>query len=77
MTDLELAIDQAVAETGHERYRYLCLEHPDPAIRESYSQWILAGRPAQRSVDDVLAEAHAEGILESISPTKPCGGCPG
>jgi hypothetical protein len=64
MTDLEKAIDQAIAETGVERYRHLCLSHPDPQVRERYSRWILAGRPSEPiKVDYAVSEA------------KPCGGC--
>jgi hypothetical protein len=64
MSDLLKALDQAIAETGVERYRFLALEHPDPATRERYSRWILAGRPsAPVQVDYAVSEA------------KPCGGC--
>jgi hypothetical protein len=64
MSDLERAIDQAIAETGVERYRFLALEHPDSRTRERYSQWILAGRPTTPvKVDYAVSEA------------KPCGGC--
>jgi hypothetical protein len=64
MSDLLKALDQAIAATGVERYRFLALEHPDPATRERYSRWILAGRPsAPVQVDYAVSEA------------KPCGGC--
>jgi hypothetical protein len=64
MSELLRAIDQAIAETGVERYRFLALEHPDPTTRERYSRWILAGRPnTPVQVDYAVSEA------------KPCGGC--
>lgn len=44
------AIDRAIAETGVQRYRFLALEHPDPAVREKYSRWLLEGRPAYPSL---------------------------
>lgn len=41
---LDEAIAKKVAETGVERYRHLCLEHPDPAVRARYSAWVM-GEP--------------------------------
>jgi hypothetical protein len=43
------ALDQVIARTGVERYRYLCLEHPKPEVRAEYSAHVLrlaAQRPA-------------------------------
>lgn len=31
---------EAIAITGVHRYRYLCLEHPDPEVRRQY-QWLV------------------------------------
>lgn len=39
------AVEAKVAETGVERYRFLCLDHPDPAVRAQYSAWVM-GEPA-------------------------------
>jgi hypothetical protein len=83
--DIIAAVEAAVAKTGVERYRYLCLEHPDPGIRESFTQWILAGMPSQKAtssphqmkpevvgaVDQVLVS------YDPFVPARGCGGCPG
>ena len=34
-------LDRAIALTGVERYRYLCLEHPDPAVRAGYQRLVI------------------------------------
>lgn len=39
--DFDQALEAVVSRTGVERYRYLTREHPDPAVRESYSGWVL------------------------------------
>ncbi len=36
------ALEIVITRTGHERYRYLCLDHPDPAVRAQYSAWVIA-----------------------------------
>jgi hypothetical protein len=41
MTDFERALDLVVSRTGHERYRYLCLEHPDQWMRDASSAQVL------------------------------------
>lgn len=45
---LSEALDIVVARTGVERYRFLCLEHANPKVREEYGQLImrLATEPA-------------------------------
>jgi hypothetical protein len=84
------AVDKAVAETGVERYRYLCLEHPDPAMRESFARWILAGMPSHkpassppamnpkvvRAVDAAVAgPAPLSVSYDPVVPASGCGGC--
>jgi hypothetical protein len=32
----EAYLAEAIARTGVERYRFLCLEHPDPTVRHQY-----------------------------------------
>lgn len=49
--ELLAALDLAVRLSGVARYRYLCLEHPDPAVREGYRghvRRIAAGVPPIR-----------------------------
>ena len=75
------AIDEAIAATGVQRYKYLCLDHPDPATRRAYSGWILAGRPAKihapaRGLDDVVRTALrelAEAPPEAVRKKGCCG----
>lgn len=46
---LHEALTVVIARTGVDRYRFLCLHHPDAAVRESYSAWVLSqatGEPA-------------------------------
>jgi hypothetical protein len=35
------ALDLVISRTGVERYRYLCLEHPNPTVRAEYSALVL------------------------------------
>jgi hypothetical protein len=44
---LEQALDIVIEREGVERYRYLCLDHPNPSVRAEYSRLImqLAGQP--------------------------------
>lgn len=39
---LNESLDLVVAKTGVERYRYLCLEHPNETVRDKYSALMLA-----------------------------------
>jgi hypothetical protein len=53
MTDrpdnLEAALAEAIRRTGVGHYRYLCLGHPDPKVREEYRElvWRIAEAPQQ------------------------------
>jgi hypothetical protein len=61
-------LDEAIARTGHERYRYLCLEYPDPEIRRQY----------QGLVIDIALGIHAGQRHDPGTTTQviqPC--CPG
>lgn len=80
--DFDQALAEAIDATGSHRYVWLCSEAntlPSPNSRDDWRRWIVEGRwrPVLRPVEDVLAEARAEGIPEAIPSTKPCGGCPG
>ena len=42
-------LEDALSRIGSDRLRYLCLDHPDPLVREEYGAWVLArdaGQPA-------------------------------
>ncbi len=43
MTDpgFEAYLVEAIARTGVHRYRYLCLEHPDEAVRRQYQGLVI------------------------------------
>jgi hypothetical protein len=45
MTDIDPTFEpyliEAIARTGHERYRYLCYEYPDPEIRRQYQGLVI------------------------------------
>jgi hypothetical protein len=40
MSTFKQQLDLVIARTGVERYRYLCLEHPDPRVRQQYRDWV-------------------------------------
>ena len=33
-------LDEAIARTGVARYRFLCLDHPDPQVRAGYQRLV-------------------------------------
>jgi hypothetical protein len=37
----EAHLVEAVARTGVHRYRYLCLDHPDPKVRREYQGLVM------------------------------------
>jgi hypothetical protein len=66
MTDPFLeALERAIAMTGVERYRFLCLEHDDPAVRADY----------QRLVTEIAAGTHT-GDRYDPAATSPAGSRP-
>jgi hypothetical protein len=70
MTDPVLleALERAIATTGVEHYRFLCLSHPDPQIRADY----------QRLVVEIATGQHDSQRHEpSTEPAGPCSACPG
>ena len=76
---IEEALDIVVAQTGVLRYRYLCLEHPDQRIRDSYSRRVfeLAGAPkssfpslARQAVSLAGAAARVAGAVLTGQPVK-------
>lgn len=52
------ALDKAIARTGVERYRFLCLEHPDPQVRADY----------QRLVTEIAAGTHTGQRIDPHAP---------
>ena len=68
--ELEAALDEAIAETGHERYRHLVSDAntlPTPNSADDYRRWI-------------LARGWRRAIPVNYSPVVPsagCGGCGG
>jgi hypothetical protein len=69
MTTLQ-AVDEAIRITGVERYRFLCLDHPNEEVRADYRrlvQWIA------RSGVPVI---HAAIRVDYTPASGPCGGCP-
>ena len=56
--ELSEAIEIVVERTGVERYRYLCLEHPNAGVRRDYSNLVLhmAAEPPDRSSGMEVAE---------------------
>ena len=70
MTELELEqiIDAAIARTGHERLRYLCLEHPDARVRQANianaHRLARAGNPPHASTYPPLA-TQAVAVLKA------------
>ncbi len=67
--EFEAILSEAIRRTGVGRYRYLCLEHPDPAIRAGYRETvrgIIAGPSPPAIAVDYGAPA--------ASPGTPCCG---
>jgi hypothetical protein len=65
------ALELVILRTGHERYRDLCAdEHPD---HEEWRRKIIA-RATGRPVEQILAEAKAEGIASLTPPRQGCCG---
>ena len=44
---LDEALEKGIAKTGHERFRYLCLEHPDEATRAKHVAYVMAKASGQ------------------------------
>jgi hypothetical protein len=63
----EAYLVEAIALTGVERYRYLCLEYPDEAVRRGYQRIV---------IDIATGTAAGQPFDPDASPTegKPC--CP-
>lgn len=66
--DLENALAECIAETGVERYRWLCSDantHPSPNSAADYRRWILARGWKQAFPVD----------YRPVIPSGGCGGC--
>jgi hypothetical protein len=71
------ALDTAIEQTKHERYRWLCSEaNPDAEQREAYRRLVLS------LADPAVAEASRAARLIAENPAEPtgvaanpCGGC--
>ena len=67
--DFEAILAEAIARTGVERYRFLCLMHPDPQTRAEY----------QRLVTEIASGTYTGQRVETPASNEPggCSGCPG
>ena len=68
------ALDRIVADTGHERYRWLCSEdNPDVGQREGYRQIVMehAGQPRDPAAE-AIATVRQSGVTET--PKRGCCG---
>jgi hypothetical protein len=55
-------LTEAIARTGVHRYRYLCLEHPDAAVRRGYQGLVIdiaSGIPTGQRFDPDAIPARA------------------
>ncbi len=66
-------LEKAIKATGVERYRYLCLEHPDPRVRESFRAQMY--ELAKKEPMSDIARINAAYLAEGFAPFK--GGCCG
>ena len=73
MTDAEFdaALDAVVAATRTERLRHLCRDHPDPAVRSAFRDWVIREHLGTAPPPPPIAVDYG-----AASPG-PCGGCPG
>lgn len=72
---LDEAIDAKVRETGVERYRHLCLEHPDATVRAQYSAWVM-GEPVSTYDDRSPGGLTTIPLSESVRLTRLVKQCP-
>jgi len=72
---LHEAVEAKVAETGVERYRYLCLEHPDATVRAQYSAWVM-GEPVSTHNDRSPGVLTTIPLSESVRLTRLVKQCP-
>jgi hypothetical protein len=78
MSDFAQALEEAIRSTGVERYRWLTGEAntlPPPNDAATWREFIAARRWRPiRSVDEILAEAKAQGIPARVEPKRGCCG---
>jgi hypothetical protein len=58
----EAYLAEAIARTGVHRYRYLCLEHPDPVVRAQYQGLVIdiaSGTYTGQRIDPAAPQAAA------------------
>jgi hypothetical protein len=72
------ALDQAIARTGVERYRFLCLEHSDPAVRADYQRLVTEIAAGTHTGDRYDPAVHGEPSRTATSPagSRPCCDAP-
>jgi hypothetical protein len=63
----EAYLVEAIARTGVHRYRYLCLEHPDAAVRAQY----------QGLVIDIASGTYTGQRIDPDAPQPPATPCCG
>lgn len=71
-------LEEAIRKTGVERYRYLCLEHPDESTREGYRDLVRriaaeGSTPGRPSVADSMALARAMKACQFRAVDLSCG----
>ncbi|CEF48260.1 unnamed protein product [uncultured bacterium] len=79
MTDVEFMplLEEAIRRTGVERYRFLCLEHPDAAVRDGYRRLVAGIAASPLDLPGILEDLHAAAQENPRVDPQPCGGCPG
>lgn len=72
LKDLALVIER----TGVERYRFLCLEHPNLRVRATYRRWV-----SEQIRGTARSKAGGGMVSQSLSKRRArrgdCGGCGG
>ena len=76
MTLLE-ALELVIVRTGVERYRYLCLEHPNALVRAEYSALVqrLAKEPPGPGPTAAESIAQARAVRDCMFRSTDAGGC--
>jgi hypothetical protein len=71
------ALELVIQRTGVDRYRYLCLEHPNAVVREEYSALVLrlAAEPERPGPTAAESMALALAVRRCMFRSEESGGC--
>jgi hypothetical protein len=71
------ALELVILRTGVERYHYLCLEHPNAAVRAEYSALVqrLAKEPPGQGPTAAESIALARAVRDCLFRSVEAGGC--